>query len=290
MPPRGIDHLVLAVRDLDAARARYESLGFTVTPRASHPFGTANAIVQFTGRNFLELLEVEKPGKIRPSRKGGRSFAQFNRDFLEDREGMSMLVLEGMDPEADRSAFIAAGLTASEPFTFERDARLPDGTRGRVGFTLVFVTHDAAPRAGFFTCHQHKPEMFWRDAYQSHPNGARSIAEVIFAADDAEAMSAFVADFAGSKAVQTPLHDYSVDTGRGTVTIAPSWWLNEHRPGIAGQMPEPPAFVAFRLQIPDPEAVARRADQAGLPIRRTPRGLVLPAEVMYGVSVIISAR
>ncbi|MGE0613721.1 MAG: VOC family protein, partial [Hyphomicrobiales bacterium] len=250
MAPRGIDHLVLVVRDLDAARARYETLGFTVTPRASHPFGTANAIVQFADRNFLELLEVETPGKIPASGKGQRSFAQFNRDFLKSREGMSMLVLESSDSEADKHAFDAAGLDASEPFTFERDAKLPDGSTGKVGFTLVFVTHDNAPRAGFFTCRQHRPEVFWREPYQRHANGVAGIAEVILSADDAEAMAAFVADFAGSKCAQTPLHDYCVETGRGIVTVAPPWWLNEHRPGIAGAMPEPPAFLAFRLRLP----------------------------------------
>lgn len=34
---RGIDHLVLCVRDLEAARRRYADLGFTTTPPARHP-------------------------------------------------------------------------------------------------------------------------------------------------------------------------------------------------------------------------------------------------------------
>ena len=40
--PRGIDHLVIAVRDLDAARATYQRLGFTLTPEARHPFGNCD--------------------------------------------------------------------------------------------------------------------------------------------------------------------------------------------------------------------------------------------------------
>ncbi|NIQ53863.1 MAG: VOC family protein, partial [Gammaproteobacteria bacterium] len=42
---RRIDHLVHAVDDLDAAAAAYEDLGFLVTPRADHPFGTSNRLV-----------------------------------------------------------------------------------------------------------------------------------------------------------------------------------------------------------------------------------------------------
>ena len=55
--PRGIDHLVIAVRDLDAARATYQRLGFTLTPEARHPFGTKNALVQLNGA-FLELVAM----------------------------------------------------------------------------------------------------------------------------------------------------------------------------------------------------------------------------------------
>lgn len=39
---RGLNHLVLAGRDLDAMQTVYSRLGFTVTPRAQHPFGTGN--------------------------------------------------------------------------------------------------------------------------------------------------------------------------------------------------------------------------------------------------------
>ncbi len=49
MALRPIDHLVLAVRDLDAARATYGRLGFTLTPVARHPFGTANSLIQLNG-------------------------------------------------------------------------------------------------------------------------------------------------------------------------------------------------------------------------------------------------
>lgn len=45
--PRGLDHIVHAVRDLDAAAALYKSLGFTVGARNRHPWGTHNYIVQF---------------------------------------------------------------------------------------------------------------------------------------------------------------------------------------------------------------------------------------------------
>ena len=56
-PRRGIDHVVLCVRDLEAARAAFQHLGFTLTPHAVHPFGTGNSLVQLQGC-FIELLTV----------------------------------------------------------------------------------------------------------------------------------------------------------------------------------------------------------------------------------------
>ena len=52
MPARDIDHIVVMTSDLEAARAGWEQLGFTTTPRAVHPFGTANSLIQFHG-NFV---------------------------------------------------------------------------------------------------------------------------------------------------------------------------------------------------------------------------------------------
>ena len=84
---RGIDHLVLAGRDLEAMRTHYAGLGFTLTPPARHPFGTANSLVQFD-RCFLELLTVADPTAIPEPTAGRFSFAAFNRDFLNAGRGL----------------------------------------------------------------------------------------------------------------------------------------------------------------------------------------------------------
>ncbi|HAJ21602.1 MAG TPA: hypothetical protein DCL95_16335, partial [Rhodospirillaceae bacterium] len=55
LPDRGLDHLVLAVTALNDARETYTQLGFTLTPRAEHSWGTANQLVQLQG-SFLEVL------------------------------------------------------------------------------------------------------------------------------------------------------------------------------------------------------------------------------------------
>ncbi len=52
---RGIDHVVLSVRDLDSAESFFTRAGFTLTPRAEHPFGTSNHLAILDGKfKYLE--------------------------------------------------------------------------------------------------------------------------------------------------------------------------------------------------------------------------------------------
>src|SRR5205085_3929334 len=97
--PGGLDHLVHAVRDLDAAAALYRRLGFTVGARNRHAWGTHNHLVQLPGF-FVELLTVAEPEKLATDGLSAL-FGTFNRLFLKDREGLSLLILESQNAAAD---------------------------------------------------------------------------------------------------------------------------------------------------------------------------------------------
>ena len=144
---RGIDHLVLAVRDLDAAAAHYRALGFTVGARNRHPWGTENHIVQFPGA-FLELIGLGEGAEIALAEPGTFSFATRIRDSLaQDGDNFAMLVVESADALADKAAFDAAGFGGFETFFFERKGMRPDGTQVRVAFTLAFAADPEIGRA-----------------------------------------------------------------------------------------------------------------------------------------------
>ncbi len=189
---RGIDHLVLAVRDLDEASAFYEGLGFTLTPRAQHPFGTGNRLAQLQG-GFLEILGVTEPDWITEAGPGQFSFGAYNRDYLERGEGMSMIAMQSEDWQRDCADFEAAGLSLPEPFAFSRMAKQPDGTEVEMGFDLTFAPREDAADAVFFTCcHRHAPEHFYKPQYQTHANGAARIARVAIETPDGAATRAFL--------------------------------------------------------------------------------------------------
>ena len=174
---KGIDHLVLAGRDLDELRTAYAALGFTVAPRAQHPFGTGNAVIQLHG-GYLELLAVTMPQNVVEHRAGEFSFSAFNRDYLARHEGFSMMVLGTADAAADIRDWHAAGLQTYEPFEFARMAKMPDGEEVRVGFSLAFVSSPAAPWLGHFACQHFTPGYFAQPQYLRHENTARAVRDV----------------------------------------------------------------------------------------------------------------
>ena len=107
----GLDHLVIVAHDLDALAEFYGRLGFQVGARNRHDWGTLNNIVQFDGC-FLELLTTEegfeRPGEDQPL----ASFTSVIDDYLDAREGLAMMVLEGFDAARDHEAYQAAGIGA----------------------------------------------------------------------------------------------------------------------------------------------------------------------------------
>ena len=215
---RGLDHIVHAVHDLDAAGEAYARLGFTVGARNRHPWGTHNRIVQFPGV-FIELLTVGEPALIPPEKPRSVSFGAFTREFLSTGEGLSMLVLEGKGAAADAAAFRAAGIGDFDVFDFEREGQRPDGTAVKVAFSLAFAQDRRAPDTGFFTCQQHYPENFWNPAFQTHANGASGVAGVVFVAENPADHHVFLKAFSGVSDLQSTSAGITLETPRGEIQV-----------------------------------------------------------------------
>ncbi|HUE46591.1 MAG TPA: VOC family protein [Aestuariivirgaceae bacterium] len=260
---RGIDHLVLAAADLEAARQRYGDLGFTLTPPGRHPFGTANSLVQLDGA-FLELLSIAEPAAIPPHARRRFSFAAFNRDYLDAGEGFSMLVLDSRDARADADAFRQAGLATYEPFDFSRTAELPSGEEVKVGFSLAFTGHPDIDSAAFFTCQQHAPEHFWRPEYQNHENTAHTVQEVCLVADRPLQFAEFLQAFAGSDEVVASDSAVEVATARGHLVVLTCDAFAERYGTPAPESHPLPALAGYTVGVSDLPAARSIVARAGV--------------------------
>ncbi|MGA7272534.1 MAG: VOC family protein, partial [Acidimicrobiia bacterium] len=103
MAPRSLDHVVVAVDDLDETAGELISLGFHVTDRSDHPFGTSNRLVVLEN-SYIEIASVTDPGLIPDT-----GFARFLADALAaGRSGPLMVALSTDDPQRDARRVAAA--------------------------------------------------------------------------------------------------------------------------------------------------------------------------------------
>lgn len=148
----GLDHVVIAVRDLsEASRTLERALGLVVSPGGQHPgAGTHNSIVRF-GVDYLELISVRDPQEAKASNRG-----EYIVDFLKQGEGLLGFVIGSDDLEADMTAAAGRGIYLTGPTHGSRQR--PDGTvmewdRAFVGndpwgHTLPFVIQHYTPIEG----------------------------------------------------------------------------------------------------------------------------------------------
>ncbi len=282
---RGLDHVVHLVQDLDAAGEVYERLGFTVGARNRHPWGTENRIIQTPGF-FIELLQVAEPGKIPPSEPGRLSFGAVNADFLaRNGEGLSMLVLEGKDPAAEKAAFDAAGVGGFATFDFARTARKPDGREVEVGFTLAYARVPGEADFTAFTCTQHRPENFWSPDLQRHANGVAAVAGAVLVADDPGAHAGLVGVLCGVPLVPAGQGVYAAQTPRGRIEVMTrDSFAALHgvpAPGDAGLR-----LAAVRLRIPGAPEPGSPLDGRGIPQTPDAGRIVIPPGAAMGAVLV----
>jgi catechol 2,3-dioxygenase-like lactoylglutathione lyase family enzyme len=283
MMTRRIDHLVVAVQDLDQAGHFYQRLGFQVGSRNRHPWGTENRLVQFSD-SFIELITIGEGAAIAPHQASSFSFGTFVKDYLRDREGLAMLVLDSQDAKADAALFAEKGIGSFEPFHFERMGRQPDGRETKVAFTLAFASAEHSPKAGFFVCQQHYPENFWNPEFQRHDNQATRISSVTLTAPEPDMLRTFLTGFTGVQPGSPDGDDLSFRLGESHIDILTPDDAAEIYGSIEAELDQP-SFVAFAIRVGDIQRQARWLDAAEVPYQHIGSRLIVPASAALGVAI-----
>jgi len=176
----GLDHVVIAVADLDRAEAQYRRLGFTLSPRALHSaaMGTANHTIMLA-RDYFELLAVRQPTD--------RNLRW--REALEAGEGLAGLAVATPGAAAAREAWREAGLSPGDVVAFSRPVERPGGRRTEARFEVVSLPKETMPGVSLFACAHLTREAVWLPELMAHPNTAEAIRKFAVSLPDPEAAS-----------------------------------------------------------------------------------------------------
>lgn len=285
--PRAIDHVVHAARDLAAQAEFYRRLGFTVGARNHHPWGTENHIVQFPG-HFIELIG-RGPGFRDPVDLDPHvfSFAGFVSDELKRAEGVSMVAVQAPDALAAREEFRRTGLGDFEPFHFERKGKKADGSDSHVAFTLAFAHSRLMPHVGFFACQHHRPEDFFAPEWQTHANGAVTIAGAVIVAENPSAHAEFLSGVTGQRdmlATSMGIDIEVADEQSLEILTEPAF---RHRFGASalGEEGPEPRIGALRIAVRDLAVLADVLGDAGVAAERVANRIVVPPGLAFGVAL-----
>ena len=286
--PRGLDHVVHAVHDLDAAADVYTRAGFQVGGRNRHPWGTHNRIIQFPGF-FIELLEVAEPEKIVPFAERQFSFGAFQCDFLKTQQGLSMVLLASTDARTDARLFDEAGIGGFEVFYFEREGAGLGGKPIKLAFSLAFARDGLSPHAGFAVCQHHYPQNFWNSARQVHDNGTRSVGGVILVADNPTDHHIFMSAFTGVRLLHSNSIGVKSVTPHGDIDLMEAASFRDQFGVVKTITGEGVELSGLRLQVADLaklEACLRHNDVAF--VRRLNRIVIAP-DTAFGATLIFEA-
>jgi len=160
MTPLTLDHLVIAVRDLDAASASYQRLlGLKPSWHGRHPaYGTANVLFRLDN-TYIELLApAPDPPRVRLQPDEGSPWLRALRDHLDTSgEGLYAIALGTGDIDRAVADSRARGLTVADPAAGDgvdletgtrrqwRNARIDPQSTGNV--RAFFIQHISPPGA-----------------------------------------------------------------------------------------------------------------------------------------------
>jgi catechol 2,3-dioxygenase-like lactoylglutathione lyase family enzyme len=281
-PLSRLDHLVIAVANLDVAVATYRKLGFTLTPRGLHEGkGTGNHCIMF-GSTYVELL-----GVVDAVGADGRLAQR-----VKARGEGGIAIAYGAD-DADQvcTNLRAAGIEAEAPKELARPLDL-DGKRQIVRFRNVMMPRLTLPETMQFVCTHLTPELTSaRHEWQLHPNGATGVAAVVIAYDRPhEAVAEFEPLFGRDRtAVQldTPGELYGM-LDNAKIAIQSRAEIEKLYGNNALEGAPAHGIVGLTVRVNEVDAAAAMLEMGRIPHREIEPGLVVPARAAHGVFVAFS--
>ncbi|MCD2182175.1 VOC family protein [Rhizobium sp. GN54] len=218
---RPIDHLVLPVSEIAAARQRLTMLGFTVAADAHHPFGTENCCVFLADGSYLEPLGIANREDCEAAARAGNVFVGRDQAFRFRRgaEGFSGIAMASEDARGDDARYRAEGLSGGGMLEFSRDMQLPDGSSATGSFRLAFAADVRSPDFFFFASQRLVALPSDRKALERHPNGAVALSEVVLSEQNPTDFQYLLQTAADEREVEAHSFGMSVDTPRGRISV-----------------------------------------------------------------------
>jgi len=273
-PIIGLDHCIIAVDDLDAAREDYQRLGFVAAPMGDHQNrATANYCLMFP-ETYLELLGINEP----ENDDGGL------RDALARRgQGLHRLALGTPDADAAKALVEAGGVRTQGPNDLARPSQEPEGM---VRFRNLLLEADDLAGVPVFVCGHKTPELMRNDRLMSHANGAQAFAGITGVCADPGATAAALTKLFGADSVTETDYGAEIDTGRGFIRLVTDATIGDAHPGLETHpASERPIWHVLSIAVEDLGATEGVLTANGVPFEKLDGGLRVGPDHARGLNL-----
>lgn len=269
-PPLSLDHVGFMVRDLDAAVARWERLGFLLSRRSPQmgkvpgesemaPWASSNRCAMFE-HGYLELIGITNPENFNPWSR-----------FLDRFEGPHITALRCENGEEAYKALSGRIDHFDPPLQRLRNAPYGDGVR-EFRFRNIFSQDDHYPEGRYIIIEHQTPEVIWQDELMVQPNGAIDFAELVFCADTGDDLLDRLSRISGDDALDTEAGGFIELSGGGSLSVLSEAAFGRRYEGAS--IPPRPAVAAAVIRVKDLGALkSLLADNGVMPIIRSPKSL-----------------
>ncbi|MEU6584144.1 VOC family protein [Nocardia sp. NPDC046763] len=277
----GFHHAGILTRDLDGLEQRYDSFGFTLSPRSRHAMNslpgeplvlgcTANLCALF-GDSYIELLGIVDESAPDPWHT------------KEMASGFRLLNLETADTAATNARLTAAGLRTSGVLDLQREVDTVDGPR-IMRASAVHIDPSVTPGVNLGLAQHLTRAYVHQPRYLDHPNGARGIHSVLIVADAAE-LAAIVAHYAlivdRAARVEGPLTVVEMPSGRlEFVTVCDAAEVLPDEPTASGSR-----SAAITIRVADIVKARAVVDAGGTATHTTSGGFYVSATDAHGAGL-----
>jgi len=192
------------------------------------------------------------------------------------------------DAEVVHAHALAAGLPILPVQSFSRAVEL-DGARQDARFRTTRLDPGKIAMGRVYFCEHRTPELVWRREWQSHPNGARTIARVIVATGDPQQTASLFRALFGSEAVTECASGCVIAAGVAQVELTlPGAIAEEFGDAAAAPAGRAEYLAALELKVASLASTAEQLRQVP-GVRIEARRIMVPARAAFNTTIAFSA-
>ncbi|MBH1963118.1 MAG: VOC family protein [Comamonadaceae bacterium] len=273
-----INHVGVAVHDLDAASSLYERMGFTLSELSVHSgaskvgepvqlMATGNRCAVFAN-NYVELLGIVNPGKL--DWGWGK--------FLDKFQGAHIICFGCQDPATVDQRAKASGINTSGVVHLQRDVETATGKQ-TASFECVHLGE--SPEGLMQAAYHRTPELIHQPRHMQHANGANGITSIVLQSQDPRATANRYAGLTGLPVVQQPdAFEITLPNGNKLKFVSVEH-IAKLYPGSL--FPPGPSIAAVGFSVKNLGDTHTLLAQGGFRAKRLADQVVVPAEDALGV-------